>query len=123
MWLEQISLYVNDPVATRDFFVENLGFGVATEYISDDVAWIELLPPGSGNVTISLVPPSMPAGGCEKIGGFSGISFATDDIAGLHQRLTDRGVTVTEPTKEDCGKYLMVLSDLDGNDFFIFQDA
>lgn len=38
MWLEQISLHVSDPVETLDFFVENLGFGVATEYISDDVA-------------------------------------------------------------------------------------
>lgn len=123
MWLEQISLYVNDPIATRDFFVEKLGFGVASECISDEVAWIELQAPGSEGVTISLVPPSMPAGGSEKIGGFSGISFATDDMTGLHKRLTDRGVTVSEPKREDYGRYLMVLFDLDGNEFFIFQDV
>lgn len=72
-------------------------------------------------MTISLGPPSMPAGGREKIGGFSGISFATDDIDGLHQRQTDSGGAGSEPKKEECGRCIMVLSDLGGNDFFVFQ--
>lgn len=121
MRISQISLYVTDAERTRDFFTETLGFEVKADFPAGDTRWVEISPPGS-DITVSLVTSSMPVGGDDKIGGFSGISFETDEINELYDELIDKGVTVdSEPVKEDYGKYLLTFRDPDDNQFFVFQ--
>ncbi len=112
--------FVNVPVTDQDralaFYTEKLGFRVHTDQpFSDTQRWIELSIPGA-DTGITLFTPDEHK---SRIGGFTGISFHTDDLQRTYDEYTARGVEFTgPPTKQPWGSFAM-FKDVDGNQFVV----
>jgi catechol 2,3-dioxygenase-like lactoylglutathione lyase family enzyme len=108
------------PVRDQDralaFFTEKLGFQIATDQPFDESQrWIELRIPG-GETRVVLFTPK---GHEDRIGTFTGLSFATDDVMATYRELSTRGVEfVGEPRVAEWGSSA-VFKDVDGNSFVI----
>ena len=112
--------FVNVPVSDQqralEFYTKMLGFRVVTDQPFDDKQrWIEL-GVGRSGAGITLFTPD---GHEARIGGFTGISFLTDDVFATHRELSAKGVTfIQEPQKADWGT-AAVFADPDGNQFVL----
>jgi catechol 2,3-dioxygenase-like lactoylglutathione lyase family enzyme len=112
--------FVGIPVARQDealrFYTEKLGFVVVTDQPYDDrQRWIELGIPGAETRVVLFLPE----GHEDRVGGFSHVTFASDDVTKTFRELSARGVEFTgEPESAPWGSYA-VFKDLDGNEFVL----
>jgi catechol 2,3-dioxygenase-like lactoylglutathione lyase family enzyme len=114
--LKFASIPVSDQDRSLAFFTEKLGFQVATDQPFDDTQrWIELRIPG-GDARVVLFTPKEHV---TRIGSFTGLSFATDDVMASYRELSARGVEfVGEPRVAEWGSSA-VFKDPDGNSFVL----
>lgn len=112
--------FVNIPVRDQDaalaFYTEKLGFEVFTDQpFNEHQRWIELKIKGA-DTGVTLFTPE---GHQERIGGFHGISFWTDNLPRTYEEYVSRGVEfVAPPSKQEWGSFA-IFKDPDGNQFVL----
>ncbi|HVZ39893.1 MAG TPA: VOC family protein [Candidatus Kapabacteria bacterium] len=108
------SIPVKDSERARDFYVEKLGFTLHTDApFGDGRRWIELSPPGAETRVVLFTPD----GHEDRVGTFSNVTFACDDVEASYNELRARGVEFTQPpTTQPWGTFAM-FNDSEGNQF------
>jgi catechol 2,3-dioxygenase-like lactoylglutathione lyase family enzyme len=98
------------------FYTEKLGFKVLTDQPFDDTQrWIELSIPRAETRLVLFTPDEHR----DRIGGFSNITFVSDDVEATCNLLKSRGVEFTqEAQKADWGT-AAIFKDPDGNQFVL----
>jgi catechol 2,3-dioxygenase-like lactoylglutathione lyase family enzyme len=107
-----VSVPVTDQDRALQFFIEKLGFKVATDQpFNGKQRWIELLIPGAETGLVLFTPD----GHEDRIGSFQPLSFISDDAFATAKTLKERGVEfASEPKKESWGTSA-IFKDPDGN--------
>jgi catechol 2,3-dioxygenase-like lactoylglutathione lyase family enzyme len=110
------SVSVTDQDRALAFYTEKLGFKVVTDQPFDDSQrWIELAIPRAETKLVLFTPE----GHRNRIGGFTNITFMSDDVESTCQLLKSRGVEfVQEAQKADWGT-AAIFKDPDGNQFVL----
>src|SRR5690348_15598494 len=94
--LNTVTLYVSDQDKASEFYVGHLGLRVRREADMGPMGrWLEVAPEGAQ--TGFMLADAAAFGKQDQIGASADLVLHTDDVAGLHQRLTAAGVPVTEP--------------------------
>ena len=122
--IQTVGVYVTDQQAAVDFYTTKLGFELREDTpAGEDARWIEVAPPGA-QTTLCLTPASFETHSEDKVGVYTGMSWAVDDIKELHKTLSDRGVQFkNEPQLMPYGKWFASFVDQDGNEYFVHADA
>jgi catechol 2,3-dioxygenase-like lactoylglutathione lyase family enzyme len=110
------SVSVTDQDRALAFYTEKLGFKVVTDQPFDDTQrWIELAIPRAETKLVLFTPD----GHRDRIGGFTNITFMSDDVEATCNLLKSRGVEfVQEAQKADWGT-AAIFKDPDGNQFVL----
>ncbi len=108
--VQLVSVPVSDPVRSRDFYVDTLGFDLIRDNpMGPDQRWIQVAPKGAATgLTLVTWFATMPPGSLK------GLVLVTDDIDGDVERLRAAGVTVTGPEDAPWGRHA-TFDDPDGN--------
>ncbi len=131
--LNVASIYVLDKDEALDFYVNKLGLEKGNDVRQGSYRWLTVRVPGNGGTEISLEQPGPPLhdeATAELLrelitkGALNGLVFNTDDVRGLYETLTKRGVTdfTQEPTEHFYGTD-MGLRDPFGNAIRIVQQG
>lgn len=116
----QIMLYVNDVESSLNFWVEMLEFTKGkTTNDEEKLLSVELSPYNNSDVDLVIfdkefVKKNSPGVNLDA----SSILFSTYDLKDMHDRLTNKGVNVSE-INEYQGLVHFTFSDLDGNYFAV----
>ena len=117
--LNTVTLYVSDQDKARDFYVGRLGLTVRREADMGPMGrWLEVAPDGADSGF--MLADAAAFGKTDRIGASADLVLHTDDVAGLHQRLTAAGVPVTEPETQEWGTFVKV-TDPDGLVFVVSE--
>jgi predicted enzyme related to lactoylglutathione lyase len=123
--LSMVSILVSDMKRAKEFYAENLGLEVTTDYRqNDDNWWVTLTFPG-GVASITLARSSTTNNKPPAPGSMS-FYFSTSDIAAAHHELNEKGVKPGE-IKDDLygpgsGVKFFQLKDPDGNQVTFAQE-
>ncbi len=113
-----VSIAVNDQERALEFYRDKLGFKVVTDAPDGQGGrWLELAIPG-GQTHVVIYPP---VGEGQRVGGFSNVLFAADDIRETHDELASRGIKITVPVTEQPWGTFFQFADPDGNEFLVSQ--
>ena len=111
-----ISIPVRDQTRALDFYTEKLGFTIITDQPFDaKQRWIELRIPKADTRVVLFTPE----GHETRVGGFSGISYATDDIDATYAELTARGVKFKNPPQRQPWGMFAIFEDSESNQFVL----
>ena len=114
--LKFASIPVRDQDRALAFYTTALGFKVATDApMGPGMRWIELRTPGADTRVVLFCVPGQEA----RIGTFSGLSFACDDVEATHAELTAKGVPFRQPPRKEEWGTSAIFSDPDGNEFVL----
>ncbi len=108
-----VMMAVTDMAKAKEFYAEQLGFHVTTDFGQGEQHWVTLEFPGGGpTLTLSTMHGNMKPGTMR-------LYLATSDVAATHKALSDKGVKVNE-IKDDLygpgsGVKWFDLRDPDGN--------
>lgn len=106
-------VYCLDQDATRDFYVDVLGFQPHTDVtMGDGYRWVTIVPPSQPELEVTLMLPGPPLD--EEAAGFirrqlekgtlGGLGLRVDDCRRTFAELSDRGVTfLQEPSDRPYG--------------------
>jgi catechol 2,3-dioxygenase-like lactoylglutathione lyase family enzyme len=118
--LMMFSMAVSDMPKAKAFYVDKLGFKVATDYRkNDDNWWVSLtLPEGGASITLTTAHENMKPSTMK-------LYFATSDVAAAHKELSAKGAKVNE-LKDDLfgpgsGVKWFNLEDPDRNQVLLVQ--
>jgi predicted enzyme related to lactoylglutathione lyase len=115
-----VGIYVSDQERALDFYTNALGFEkLVDEPMGPDTEarWIEVAPAGAETHLVLFTPPGQE----DRIGTFSNVVLACDDIRSTHEELRGRGVEFTrEPSEQPWGLWAE-FKDVDGNEFGLIQ--
>ena len=96
------------------FWTEKMGFAISTDQPFDDTQrWIELRIPGADTRLVLFTPKG------QQPGGFSNISFWSDDVEGTYRELSARGVEFPMPPKTEHWGTSSIFADTEGNQFHL----
>lgn len=112
--------------AALTFYRDVLGFEVRNDVGDEDMRWITVGPAGQPGTSIVLHPPAVDPGITDDErrtileliakGAYTAITFGTDDLDGLFERLAAAGADVVqEPTDQDYGVRDCAFRDPAGN--------
>ena len=121
--LTMVSVVVSDMKRAKEFYAEQLGLGVATDYRQNDNNWWVTLTLPGGGAAITLSRSSTVKKATEP--GTLSFYFSTSDIAAAHKELDEKGVKPNE-IKDDLygpgsGVKWFNLDDPDGNQVLVAQ--
>src|SRR5215813_1636655 len=133
--LNFVTLWVRDQERSRRFFVEKLDFEAIVDLPTPEGGrWIVVAPPAAGWLTgtagvglpgMALVVPPEGSAEHQRIGQNTGFSFLTEDVRGLFEEWSRRGVRFTLPPMEPAwgsGQARhAVFEDVDGNSFSLIE--
>src|SRR5437867_9817084 len=111
-----VSIPVRDQNRALDFYTDKLGFTIITDQPFDEKQrWIELRIPKAETRVVLFTPEGQAA----RVGTFSGISFACDDVEETYADYKQRGVDFEgPPQKQPWGTYV-IFKDSEGNSFVL----
>jgi catechol 2,3-dioxygenase-like lactoylglutathione lyase family enzyme len=114
------SVFVDDQERALRFYTDVLGFELRNDVpVGNGDRWLTVGAPGQGDVELLLEPASHPAVApyreAVNADGIPLASFAVDDIQAEYDRLTEAGVTFTQPPTEMGPVTTAVLDDTCGN--------
>jgi len=111
-----VSIPVRDQNKALEFYTHKVGFQVMTDQpFGDGRRWIELRIPGADTGVVLFTPPGQE----DRIGSFTGISFATDNVKKTFDELSARGVEFIQPPKKESWGTSAIFKDADGNQFVL----
>lgn len=133
--LNFVTLWVRDQERTRQFFVENLSFETIVDVPTPEGSrWIVVAPTapgwlvgttGAGLPGIALVVPPEGSPERERIGQNTGFSFLTEDVRGVFEAWSRRGVHFSlPPMQPEWGSgqaRYAIFEDADGNGFSLIE--
>jgi len=133
--LNFVTLWVRDQERSRRFFVEKLAFETTVDVQTPEGGrWIVVAPPaagwlpgtaGAGLPGIALCVPPEGSADHHRIGQDTGLSFLTEDVRGVFEEWSRRGVRFTlpprEPTWGSGQARLAIFEDVDGNSFSLVE--
>jgi catechol 2,3-dioxygenase-like lactoylglutathione lyase family enzyme len=110
------SIPVTDQDRALAFYTEKLGFKVVTDQPFDDTQrWIELAIPRAETKLVLFTPDAHR----DRIGGFSNITFVSDDVEATCNLLKSRGVEFTQDAQKADWGTAAIFKDQDGNQFVL----
>jgi lactoylglutathione lyase len=116
-----ITVYVSDQQAALNFWRESVGFEVRDDAeFMPQARWVTVAPAGA-QTAIALWPIGAAHTADVKLGGFTGISFGTRDIAGLFAQLGAHGVNITQPPEAVPWGISGMFADPDGNQYNVVE--
>ncbi len=133
--LNFVTLWVRDQQRSRQFFVEKLMFEAIVDVSTPEGGrWIVVAPTaagwlpgttGAGLPGIALVVPPEGSAELQRIGQNTGFSFLTEDVRGVFDEWSRRGVRFALPPMEPSwgsgrARYA-VFEDVDGNSFSLIE--
>ena len=111
-------IYVSDQDQALDFYVSKLGFEkLIDERMDSDARWIEVAPAGAQTHLVLFTPP----GQQDRIGTFSNVVFACDDMKSTYEELSARGVEFSQQPSEQAWGIWAQFKDPDGNEFGLIE--
>src|SRR5262252_4241506 len=133
--LNFVTLWVRDQERSRRFFLETLLFEAIVDMpIPEGGRWIIVAPPaagwlpgaaGAGLPGMALVVPPEGSAERQRIGQNTGFSFLTEDVRGLFEEWSKRGVrfplSPMEPSWGSGQARYAVFEDVDGNSFSLIE--
>jgi catechol 2,3-dioxygenase-like lactoylglutathione lyase family enzyme len=109
-WVYDIAVVVSDAKKSAEWYREKLGFEVREQ----EGHWITVAPKGAETVLhLCEITPLEP--------GVTGINFLVDDLEGLYQELSGKGVEFTAPLEKTRWGLLAIFKDPDGNEIQLSQ--
>lgn len=116
--IKLISVPVHDQNRALDFYTEKLGFTIITDQpFSEKQRWIELRIPKAETRLVLFTPE----GHENRIGGFTSISFACDDLDATYAELKARGVAFRSPPERQPWGSFAIFVDSEGNQFVLSE--
>lgn len=114
--LKFASIPVQDQNRALDFYTEKLGFTIITDQPFDGKQrWIELrIPKAETRVVLFTADEHV-----SRIGTFSGLSFATDDVEKTYAEYSGRGVKFKGPPQKQPWGTFAIFEDSEGNSFVL----
>jgi catechol 2,3-dioxygenase-like lactoylglutathione lyase family enzyme len=114
------SVVVTDQAKALDFYTNILGFKVKDDIPFGEHRWITLVSPEERDgVELALEPNAHPASRVFQAAlvkdGIPFTAFSVDDIASEYRRLSDAGVSFTQPPTRAGPATMAVLDDTCGN--------
>ena len=89
--VKNVSVYVTDVDRAIAFYTGALGFEKRSDARMGPIRWVELAP-GPGETVIALASEGYPIWSPEKVGNFSGMTLAADDVHGYIVTLRLAGI-------------------------------
>lgn len=113
-----VGIYVSDQDRALEFYTDKLGLEKrADEPMGGGPRWIEVAPTGAETRLVLFTPPGFE----DRIGSFSNVVLACDDIHATYDELSGRGVEFTEePSQQPWGMWAQ-FKDADGNEFGLIE--
>jgi catechol 2,3-dioxygenase-like lactoylglutathione lyase family enzyme len=119
--VHSVDVRVRDQEKSLQFYVETLGFSLLIDARIDDETRCIAVQPPSYSAILSLVRARSDSDASFKIGGPTGITLVTDDIAARFEKWSARGVLFKQtPVPAPWGVHA-VFEDIDGNQFSLLQ--
>lgn len=116
--LGAITVFVRDQDRSLQFYLDQLGFRLAFDMITESGDRSISVSPTDGTAMLVLATPKPHSGEEELIGRCTGVAFFTDDVLAKFSEWSDRGVHFHhEPRPCGCGEISTTFEDLDGNSF------
>jgi catechol 2,3-dioxygenase-like lactoylglutathione lyase family enzyme len=118
-----VSVFCLDVDATRDFYVDKLGFEVHADLVLEGYRWTTIGHPSQPELDVHLHVPGPPMND-ESVefvkrelstGSFGGIGLRVDDCRKTHEELVAKGVTFLQPPAERPYGVEALLRDNSGN--------
>lgn len=114
-----VAVPVHDQDAALAFYVDVLGFEKRLDApISDTMRWIEVAPPAAATSIALVAGPDSPPPGVD-----SGVRFAVADVEAEHQRLQQRGVSISDLLAWEDVPPMFSFDDPDGNRFYVVSES
>ena len=114
-----VAVPVHDQDAALAFYVDVLGFEKRLDApISDTMRWIEVAPPAAATSIALVAGPDSPPPGVD-----SGVRFAVADVEAEHQRLQQRGVSMSDLLAWEDVPPMFTFDDPDGNRFYVVSES
>lgn len=107
--IASIAVEVSDGPASRDWYVDKLGF----EVVDDEGHWITVRPAGSDAIIHLCEQGEAPEGG------LTGIALDVDDLQATYDELVAKGVKFTGPPEDRGWGTNTRLVDPDGNEIWL----
>ena len=116
--LHFVTVYVRDQEATKQFFLQKLGFNLVSDArFASGNRWVEVAPP-DGTAVLALVLPT--EGQDNLIGRSSMVTFITENVERTYREWSARGVHFSIPPQTPAwGGTFCRFEDPDGNSFAI----
>jgi len=112
--LKLASIPVRDQDRALAFYTRTLGFELATDAaFGPGQRWIELKVPGATTKLVLYTPQGQE----DRIGTFSNLVFASDDVEATYEELRRRGVEFVQPPRKESWGTGAVFKDSEGNSF------
>jgi len=106
------TVYCLDQTATRDFYVERLGFEPRIDATMGDLRWVTISHPNQPELEVTLMTPGPPLSpeaaafvrGQLESGGMGGLGLRVDDCRKTYEQLSAAGVEfLQEPADRPYG--------------------
>jgi lactoylglutathione lyase len=109
MYISVVTLPVSDVDRAIDFYTKKLGWTKTMDMpMGEDSRWVTVAPSG-GQTAFTLSTDS------DKAIGSSGIVIEVDDVHKFHEQLTQAGVEITEPPRNEPWGGWAMFKDSEGN--------
>jgi predicted enzyme related to lactoylglutathione lyase len=114
--LKFATIPVQNQNRALDFYTEKLGFTIVADKPFDGTQrWIELRIPQAETRVVLFTPEEH----ASRVGQFTGLSFATDDVEKTYQLYKSRGVEFAGPPQKQPWGTFVICKDSEGNSFVI----
>jgi predicted enzyme related to lactoylglutathione lyase len=115
MHISYVNVFVSDLSRAVSFFRDTVGLPL--EFSSPEHGYASF---DAGNIRLGIALPG--PGNVELVGRHTGIGFEVADLEAEHARLSGLGVLFTmPPTRQPWGGFMALISDPDGNIFYLDQ--
>lgn len=119
MKLSTARIFVRDLDAARSFYRDKLGLALRAQSAEFGYCVFES---GGAQLVVEVVPKEAPADEQVLVGRFTGLSFAVENLAAVHEHLVSLDVSFTgEPEVQTWGGILATFRDPAGNELQLVQ--
>ena len=121
MHMRFATVFITDDDKAIDFYTNRLGFRLLADNPTPMGTRFLMFDPPGGGAKLVLTRPFRDEDR-SRVGGFTGLSWETDDLQALYEALTAKEVTFTTPPRQTpWGGLEASFTDPDGNAYMLHQ--